>query len=94
MLNDAENNNFPQYHFIKWMFADQQKRRYVMKAILVTDQAAGMAGMKLAERPLSSQNGFRSMLEKLAFQIVFKAGEIFFYIWKQFNQFMFLQAYA
>src|SRR5690242_9509500 len=28
-----------------------QKRRYVMKAIVVTDQAAGTAGMKLVERP-------------------------------------------
>jgi NADPH:quinone reductase-like Zn-dependent oxidoreductase len=33
------------------MFVDEQKRRYVMKAIVVTDQAAGIAGMKLAERP-------------------------------------------
>jgi NADPH:quinone reductase-like Zn-dependent oxidoreductase len=33
------------------MFADEQKRRYIMKAIVVTDQAAGTAGMKLVERP-------------------------------------------
>ena len=30
---------------------DEQSRRYVMKAIVVTDQAAGTAGMKLVERP-------------------------------------------
>jgi NADPH:quinone reductase-like Zn-dependent oxidoreductase len=33
------------------MFADEQKRRSVMKAIVVTDQAAGTAGMKLVELP-------------------------------------------
>jgi NADPH:quinone reductase-like Zn-dependent oxidoreductase len=33
------------------MFADKKKRRSVMKAIIVTDQAAGIAGMKLVERP-------------------------------------------
>src|SRR6201991_1737868 len=33
------------------MFVDEQKRRCVMKAIIVTDQAAGAAGMKLMERP-------------------------------------------
>jgi NADPH:quinone reductase-like Zn-dependent oxidoreductase len=32
------------------VFADKQKRRYAMKAIVVTDQAAGTAGMKLVER--------------------------------------------
>ena len=31
--------------------AGDRGRRYVMKAIVVTDQAAGTAGMKLAERP-------------------------------------------
>jgi len=31
--------------------ADDQKRRYIMKAIVVTDQAAGTAGMKPVERP-------------------------------------------
>jgi NADPH:quinone reductase-like Zn-dependent oxidoreductase len=33
------------------MFADEKERRSVMKAIVVTNQAAGTAGMKLAERP-------------------------------------------
>jgi NADPH:quinone reductase-like Zn-dependent oxidoreductase len=33
------------------MFADEQKRRCIMKAIVVTDQAAGTAGMKLVELP-------------------------------------------
>ena len=33
------------------MFADEQKGRCAMKAIVVTDQAAGTAGMKLVERP-------------------------------------------
>jgi NADPH:quinone reductase-like Zn-dependent oxidoreductase len=33
------------------VFADEKKRRSVMKAIVVTDHAAGKAGMKLVERP-------------------------------------------
>jgi NADPH:quinone reductase-like Zn-dependent oxidoreductase len=33
------------------MFADKKKRRSGMKAIVVTDQTAGIAGMKLVERP-------------------------------------------
>jgi len=33
------------------VFADEQKGRCAMKAIVVTDQAAGTAGMKLVERP-------------------------------------------
>jgi NADPH:quinone reductase-like Zn-dependent oxidoreductase len=33
------------------MFADKKERRYLMKAIVVTDKAAGIAGMKLADRP-------------------------------------------
>jgi NADPH:quinone reductase-like Zn-dependent oxidoreductase len=33
------------------MFSVKQKRRYIMKAIIVTDQAAGTAGMKLVDRP-------------------------------------------
>jgi NADPH:quinone reductase-like Zn-dependent oxidoreductase len=33
------------------MFADKKKRRPGMKAIVVTDQAAGIAGMKLVDRP-------------------------------------------
>jgi hypothetical protein len=33
------------------MFAGEQKGRFVMKAIVVTDQATGIAGMKLVERP-------------------------------------------
>jgi NADPH:quinone reductase-like Zn-dependent oxidoreductase len=33
------------------VFADQQKRRNIMKAIIVTDQDAGLTGMKLTELP-------------------------------------------
>jgi NADPH:quinone reductase-like Zn-dependent oxidoreductase len=33
------------------MFADKKKRRFVMKAIIVTDKTAGLPGMKLVERP-------------------------------------------
>jgi len=33
------------------MFADEKKRRFVMKAIVVTDKTAGLPGMKLVERP-------------------------------------------
>jgi len=40
-----------QHHFIKQVFADEQRGRCAMKAIVVTDQAAGTAGMKLVERP-------------------------------------------
>jgi NADPH:quinone reductase-like Zn-dependent oxidoreductase len=39
-----------QQHFIKWVFAAEQKRRCFMKAIVVTDQAAGATGMKLTEQ--------------------------------------------
>jgi NADPH:quinone reductase-like Zn-dependent oxidoreductase len=33
------------------MFADEKKRRFVMKAIVVMDKAAGLPGMKLVDRP-------------------------------------------
>ena len=33
------------------MLADKKKRRPVMKAIVVTEQGAGIAGMKPVERP-------------------------------------------
>jgi NADPH:quinone reductase-like Zn-dependent oxidoreductase len=33
-----------------FVFINQQKRRFTMKAIVVTDQTAGVAGMKLIER--------------------------------------------
>src|SRR5579871_5669968 len=49
--NKFENNNVRQLHFIKCVVAHEKKRRCVMKAIVVTDQAAGTAGMKLAKCP-------------------------------------------